>query len=165
MNKIICSIILFPIIINAQESCEESSTEANAEVSYNVDTSIPKHLRGAQVCIFKKDSGYQCVPAEKFMVVPRKQKTVLGENKTITKTVSCSKTISVSKKNTVYADVRKDHQDLSVTTAGSTATVESKRGLVPSVNYFRHNVLNSPLGLGIGVDTNGTFKGAVGIDF
>jgi hypothetical protein len=156
---------LLVIAAYAQEQCSETEDLAKEEVTYTVDTSIPKHLKGATICVTLADHKSSCVPAEKFMVVPRKQKTVLGENKTLTKKVSCTKNVDVSKKNIVYADARKDHQDLGTTVNGNTATVESKKGLVPSINYYRREVLDSPIGAGIGIDTNGTIKGAVGIDF
>lgn len=165
MFKYIITLLLLVNVAYAGEVCEQDSTVNKEEVVYSVDTTIPKHLKGATICVTLADQKSSCVPAEKFMVVPRKQKTVLGENKTITKSINCSRTVEVSKKHTVYADVRKDHKELEVTNNGSTATVESKKQLIPSINYYRHDVLDTPIGLGIGIDTNGTLKGAVGIDF
>lgn len=158
-------ILLLASNVNAQE-CSETESLVTEPVSYSVNTTIPKHLVGATICITLSGGGSSCVPSEKFMIVPRKQVTVLGENKTVTKAVKCSRVVqSPSKKNMVFADVRKDHRGLDIKTEGSTASVESKKGLVPSINYYRRELLDSPVGAGLGIDTNGTVKGTLGLDF
>lgn len=156
-------LLSFVSVANAGETCSESTSETAQEVVYEVNKDMPKYLQGATITVTQADGKTSTVPAEKFMVVPRKQKTVLGQNKQTSKIVSCTK--PSDKKNIVFADARKDFKGLDVTTDGKTAIVESKKGIVPGVNYYRRELLDSPIGAGVGLDSNGTLKGMIGIDF
>jgi hypothetical protein len=147
------------------ENCSESQTESSEQVVYNVSKDMPKHLKGATITITLADGKTSTVPAEKFMVVPRKQTTVLGENKTISKKLTCSN----GKKNSIIAGGRKDtvgHRvETSSTPNGQQAKVYSEKDLVPDINYYRREILDTPIGAGVGVDSNGTLRGSVGFDF
>ena len=162
MKTLIILLLTFASVAQAADSCSESTYESTKSVVYEVNKGMPSYLKGAKITITQADGTTSTVPAEKFMIVPRKQKTVLGESKTSSKVVSCK---AAEKKNIVFADVRNDSKGIEVTSDGKTATVESKKGLVPGLNYYRRQLLDSPLGAGVGVDTNGTVKGMVGIDF
>lgn len=146
----------------AGETCSESQQLQTQDVVYEVNTNLPKHLKGAKITITLADGSTSTVPAEKFMVVPRKQKTVVGQNQTLTKKLSCT---ASGKKNILMGEVRKDVTEVETTTNGKTATVTSKKEMVPGVNYYRRELFDTPIGAGVGVDTNGTVKGMIGIDF
>jgi hypothetical protein len=164
--NIILLIIFISLSAMASEACKEQLDLQTEKVEYVVNSKIPNHLKGAVIIVRKANGEESKVPAEKFMVVPRKQKTVLGENVKEKKTVLCSEK---SKKNLFFVDAKREITDLDVSTSSglnsSSAKVSAKKELVPSVNLYRRDVFDSPFGLGVGLDTNGSVKGMVGIDF
>ncbi len=165
MKYLIIFTLLLSSVSYAGEKCSESQTEQLEDVVYEVNADIPSHLKGAKITVKLADGRESTVPAEKFMVVPRKQKTVLGQNKLVSKNVTCSKD---GNKNLLMLEARHDVTELeSSTTTGpnsQTISVKSKKELVPGVNYFRRELIG-PVGAGIGIDTNGTPKGMLGVEF
>lgn len=158
-------ILILVSSIAIAKDCTESTTVSSQDVVHNVNTSMPKYLKGATITVTLADGRTSQVPAEKFMVVPRKQQTVVGQDKVVSKQVSCKS----DKKNLVIADLRKDvtgmDTETSIVPGGVQAKTRSERELVPGINYFRRQVLDSDLGVGVGVDSNGTVKGMLGIEF
>jgi hypothetical protein len=100
------------------------------------------------------------------MVVPRKQYTKLGENKAVSTKLTCK---AKSRKNSVMVDARRDFTGVfkssSSTATTQTLKVSTEKALVPGLNYYRREILDSHLGLGAGVDANGTLKALIGLDF
>jgi len=160
--------LLFAVVSVAQakETCEESVTQHIEDVVYEVNTDMPKHLKGATITVTLADGKTSTVPAERFMVVPRVQKTVVGQNVLLAKNVTCSKS---GNKNILIGEVRKDVTGHETTTeaipGGIKSTTKSVKELVPGVNYYRRELFDTPVGAGVGVDTNGTVKALIGIDF
>lgn len=140
---------------------QDCSTQTK-DVVYAVDN-VPKAMfKNAKITV-KLDNGKEYVfDASKYMVVPRKQYTKVGQS---TETMCKAK----SRKNSVMVGVRNDHAGMDVTTkttpSGVSAKVESKKALVPDLNYYRREILDSHLGLGAGVDANGVVRGIIGLDF
>lgn len=154
-------IILFVSLnVFAGENCTEKSNVEVQDVVYSVDTTLPKHLKGAVITITKVDGTSSTVPAEKFMVVPRKQKTIVGQNKNVTVAKSCKS----STKNLLMLEGRKDVKGLSVNTNGKTANVYSEKEFIPGVNYYRGGLIEN-IGAGLGIDANGTGKAIIGLEF
>lgn len=142
--------------------CSESTEKQTNEVAYAVNKDMPKHLKGATITITLADGSTSTVSADKFMVVPRKQYTVVGESSSTTKTMTCK---AKTKKNSLMVDARKDITGLDTETNGSQAKVVAKKDLVPGLNYYRREVMDSNIGVGAGVDSNGVVKAIVGFDF
>jgi hypothetical protein len=176
MKKLLTISILtyiFPVNYNiyAKECSSEQLVSSQVD-TMELKTDVPKFLVGATICVKRADGAQSCVPAEKFKVVPRKQQFVVTQV-TKNKVTNCSTIVEKivkekveNKKNTVYTDVRKDHQDLKTEYNGNkSVSIESEKGIVPSINYYRREVFDTPIGAGVGVDTNGTVRGALGIDF
>ncbi len=160
-------IILTLLIANiGYASCKEETSQETQEVVHKVDTQTPSHLKGAKITITLADGSSSTVPAEKFMVVPRKQLTVVGENKTVKQKLTCS---GKEKKNIVMLDAERQITDLNTSTeataTGVTARTRSERTLVPGVNYYRRQLFDTAVGAGVGVDANGNVKGMIGLDF
>lgn len=155
MKVIIISGLVLASFAHADQCKEETRS---SDVAYEVNTKTPEYLRGAIITVTLKDGSKSEVPAEKFMVVPRIQKTVVGQNKVTSRTCG-------GPKNILVGEARKDIQELETSTSGSTATVSARKGVVPGVNYYRRNLFDSPIGAGIGIDTNGTPKALIGIEF
>jgi len=164
---IIAIITLISFTATAKEQCHEQQSESSEEVVYAVNKNMPRYLKGAKITITLADGSTSTVPAEKFMIVPRKQYTKLGENKTVNKKVSCTK--SSDKKNIVMLEAREDVTDVESKTekvnGGIKASTKANQAIVPGLNYYRREVLDTPIGVGLGLDTNGTVKGMIGIDF
>jgi hypothetical protein len=163
MKYAIVFMIMFLVsVVNAAENCSESAQVETQDVVYEVNTELPKHLKGATITVTLADGKTSTVPAEKFMVVPRKQKTLVGQNQTLTKKLYCKVS---GKKNIIMGEARKDVTEIETTTNGKSASVHSKKEVVPGLNYYRRELFDSPIGAGVGVDTNGTVKGMIGLDF
>lgn len=160
MKKILLMIILLPTISFADCS-EIQATQVN-DLHYNVDKMLPNYLKGAKITVVLADGSTSTVPAEKFMVVPRKQQIIIGKSENITKRIMCKNS---NKKNIIIGEIRKDITDLDVSSDGKQAHIESIKEITPGVNYYRRELFDSSIGAGVGVDTNGVVKGMVGIDF
>lgn len=165
MKLLTALIVLFSSVAFANE-CKEVSKRIVQEVVHTVNTDVPKHLKGATITITKADGTSSTVPAEKFMVVPRKQKAIVGENVVMTVDRTCQ---ADEKLSTVFLDVKKLPSRIESNTEsipnGSKATSTIYKEVVPGVNYYRRQMLDTPVGAGVGVDANGTVKGMIGLDF
>lgn len=140
---------------------QECTTQAK-DVVFKIDNTPKAMFKNAKI-IVKLDNGKEYTyDASKYMVVPRKQYTKVGQS---TETMCKAK----SRKNSVMVGVRNDHAGMDAQTKvvpnGVSAKVESKKALVPDLNYYRREILDSHLGLGAGVDANGTLRGIIGLDF
>lgn len=69
------------------------------------------------------------------------------------------------KKNMIIGGIAKDYTGLNTEVNGNTATVNSKKDLVLDIGYMRKNILDSDIGLGASVNTNGILRGFVGYEF
>ena len=155
-------ILTFIISLVMAGDCSNVQT-TNAEVQTKIiTTDVPKHLEDAIIIVRTKDGRESQVSANQFKVVPRKQQHLITEVKTHTERV-CK--VSGKEKNLLMVGGRRDHQDLDIRVNGNTATVESQKGLVMDATYLRQNIFNTNLGVGAGVDTNGTLRGVVGVEF
>ena len=163
--KVLLLITLFTSIAFADE-CKEVSKRIVQDVIHKVNTEVPKHLQGATITITKADGTSSTVPAEKFMVVPRKQKTILGQNMFVSSEITCKPKEQL---NTVFIDVKKLPSKVESSTEslpnGTKATSTIYKDAIPGLNYYRRKMLETPVGAGIGVDANGTVKGMIGLDF
>ena len=152
-------------LVNAQECSEQVSTQVNP-VKYQVNKNLPKYLQGATITVRLANGKETTVPAERFMVVPRSQQFVVGQAVNTSKTLTCK---AKSKRNNVIVDVRRDFVGVnkvsSSTSISQTLKVTSDKALIPAINYYRRQVLESDLGLGLGVDSSGTLRGMLGIEF
>lgn len=152
-------------LVNAQECSEQVSTQVNP-VKYQVNKNLPKYLQGATITVRLANGKETTVPAERFMVVPRQQQFVVGQAVNTSKTLTCK---AKSRKNSIMVDARRDFTGVSKSSSSTansqTLKVSTEKALVPGLNYYRREVLDSHLGLGAGVDANGTLKALIGLDF
>ena len=127
-----------------------------------INTDVPKHLQDATIIIRTKDGRESTISANQFKVVPRKQQFIVTKIKEHTER-TCK--VSGKEKNLIMFGGRRDHKDIDTNVVGKTATVSSEKGLVVDATYMRQNVLDSKLGVGAGIDSNGTLRGVVGVEF
>lgn len=157
----IATIVVMITKANAADCTDVQTTNAQVQTS-TITTDVPKHLQDAVIVIRLKDGRESQVSANQFKVVPRKQQHLITEVKTHTERV-CK--VSGKEKNLLMVGGRRDHKDLDIRVNGKTATVESEKGLVLDAAYMRQNIFNTNLGVGAGIDTNGTLKGIIGVEF
>lgn len=164
----IVAMLLTTTVLSAKEKCLKNESVELEDVTYSVSKDMPKYLKGAKIVVVLADGTKSEVPAEKFMVVPRKQKTVVGSNKTLNKVILCTNDENETR-NLLMVEARKDITDtdseVDAIPGGVKATTKSNQALVPGVNYFRRKVLDTQFGAGVGVDTNGVVKGILGYEF
>ncbi len=144
----------------AADSCKEVSTVNSAVKSEDINTAVPKALEGAVIEVKLKNGKVYVFKADEFKVVPRMQQLLVTEYE-VTKTLRCDS----SDKNTLMLGIREDHTGLDVSATANAASVQSRRGPVLDAAYLRRKILDTKLGVGAGIDTNGTVKGIVGLDF
>lgn len=158
--------LLATTTVSANQTCKEDVNTSRQPVEYIVNKNIPKHLVGATITITLADGPTSTVPADKFMVVPRKQYTVVAESVSTVKTLVCNVN---SKKNTVSLQMRKDVTGLStnkrVLSNGNAADVDLEKDLIPGVNYYRQEVIGDTIGFGVGIDNQKIPSISIGIDF
>ena len=152
-------------LANADDCSEKTITQTNP-VKYEVNKNLPKYLQGATITVRLANGKETTVPAERFAVVPRVQQFVVGQAVNTSKTLTCKAKVN---KNTVSVGMRKDVTGLSkqasVIPNGQQLKITQDKELIPDINYYRRNVLDSHLGAGVGVDTKGVPRIQVGFDF
>ena len=165
--------LLLVSTMSLAETCNvELAASHTDHVNHVIDTKAPKYLEKGKIVVQLPNGKTYLFNSNEYMVVPRKQQILTGERSLLVYNHKCVKKETVvvkekidNNKNMIYADVRKDHQDLKTEYNGKSVSIESEKGIVPSINYYRRELFDSPIGVGLGVDTNGTVKGALGIDF
>lgn len=155
---------ILTLIINlvmAADCTDVQTTNAEVQTSF-INTDVPKHLQDAVIVIRLKDGRESQVSANQFKVVPRKQQLLITEVKTHTERV-CK--VSGKEKNLLMLGGRRDHKDLESSVNGNVGKVISEKGLVLDASYLRQNIFDTNLGVGAGVDSNGTLRGVIGVEF
>lgn len=152
-------LILFLISTTASAECFNKTESTSWEDKIMSRVQQPKELEGAQIAVITKDGQVYTFPAEDYMVAKRVRlvKTVNTKNSLVR--------ICDGKKNEVILGARRDHTGLSVATSPNTATVRSEKGLVLDATYIRKDLFKEGVGAGLGIDTNGTPKAVIGVEF
>lgn len=165
---LVVAILLASFGASAQEMCNESCQIEQQDVN----TPVPKELEDAEIIVRTKDGKERKMSANDFKVVKRKQQFKVKEKiveRPVYVTTEIREIREVSTKNTIFLEARHDFTRLStdVTTSGSTvsARVNSEKAMIFGLNYMRRELFDTRFGLGLGLDTNATFKGYLGYDF
>lgn len=165
---ILGALMLVQGVSAAEQQCKQKRNVINEEVVYEVNKGLPKHLIGATITVTQADGKTSTVPAERFMVVPRKQKTVVGSNSVTVVTNDCVNDLDV-KKNTVMIEGAQGIHDIKTETTTGPGTVTAKtyveKEIVPGIDYYRRQILDTPIGAGVGIDAHGKGKAFLGLDF
>jgi hypothetical protein len=156
------ALILLVGATSSAASCEYDRKMVTEPVEYSVNKGLPSHLKGATITITLSDGKSSTVSAEKFMVVPRVQRTIVGENKLIIVKKTCQDDLN---KNTLMIEGRHDIKNVVTEKQGLSAHTYAEKELIPGIDYYRRQILDTPIGAGIGIDTNATPKVFLGIDF
>lgn len=155
-------LIVFGCHATKAEDCTDTQQKNEVQEEQVITTDVPNHLKDAVIIVRTKDGRESTVSANQFKVVPRKQQRLVTKVKEYTERI-CK--VSGKEKNLLMFGGRRDHKDLDTQVNGKTATVESEKGLVLDASYLRQNIFDSKLGVGAGVDSNGTLRGIIGVEF
>lgn len=134
MNKILSLIVLCLPMISFASDCSTTVDEEVVQSQLEIKTDVPKHLKGAQICIFKQETGYNCVPAEKFKVVPRMQQFIVSKTVQQHKTM-CSAEVRKNRIGVAVGRGTKSGFDRSSTP--NSQTVSTKVGDLAAAQYQR----------------------------
>jgi hypothetical protein len=176
MKKLALLTILFSTPVFAEETVCKMENVGTQELETKViDTSTPKHLRGATIIVRTADGRESSVPAEKFKVVPRKQQFIVTHDISHSQT-QC--TTTQVKTNTVYIKPGSNRvsilagkglrSGLDKNTKGDTVEVKSRQGAVGGLMYQRiidQSLTPFDLSVGGQVQTNKTILFNLGLDF
>lgn len=169
MNKyLLLTTLLLTFNVNAKTECYISRTEDKVDEQLEINTDVPKHLRGATITITLKDGSSSVVPAEKFKVVPRLQQFIVTKTSK-TNTQTCN--IQDSKKHRVSVMGGKGAQEglnVNNTSAPDVVSIESRVGAVMGAQYQYKTdleVLDMPVSIGVQGQSNQTGSLMLGIDF
>ena len=164
---ILLTIFLTSMVAKAAESCSTEQTLDKVEEQKLISTDVPKHLKGATICVRLANAKESCVPAEKFKVVPRKQQYLV--TKTSSSTVkSCSNTVDPRRNrlSLLGGEGPTGHLNRNGDNAPNYATVESDRGAIGGLQYqYLTPFLNNRLFIGGQVQSNKTGLLGAGIEF
>lgn len=158
------------------------SKQIISETAEDINTPTPEELEGATITVQTKDGKTHKMSANSFKVVKRKQqfknkKTVILEHADCPpKIVEVIKTKIVTRtvvkkvhqnKNLLLVGARYDYKSIDggISNNGQTAWVNAKRGTVLDLSYVRRRLFDSPIAAGVSVDTNGTPRGMLGVEF
>lgn len=152
MRYLIMLLSLYAYSIQSYATCDVSQVTE----SRSIDTTVPKHLKGAKIIVKQADGTESVIRSEEFKVVPRKQERLITKE-----TVTC---VQKSRRNRVSLVAgRGPKPGLDYRSEGNSVEVESRVGLVGGVMYQRE--LTDRWSIGVQVLTSKTLLGVVGYDF
>lgn len=141
--------------------CAPESHVLYLELKEDINTPTPKGLEDAVIIVRTKSGKEYAMSANEYKVVPRVQQFVTKERDY--NTVACIPN-DKQEKNLVMWGVRKDFTGLSTEISSNEAKVRATKDIVIDMSYMREQVIDN-IGFGIGVDTNGTPRAMVGVEF
>lgn len=155
MGILFVALILAVLSVTATAEVCTKSTD-NQEIKES--TPAPAALKDAEIVVITARGERYEFSSNAYKIVPREVKRVVARER-----VTCTQ---APKKNTFMIGGRQDYTDVhGYKVDSSTGVVDGKRGPVLDATYLRHNVTERGLGLGAGIDTNGTVRGIIGVDF
>lgn len=163
MKYLVMILMMVTIGAQAQNSCEVTTQDVN--------TPVPAALKDKEICIRDpKTKELDCSKsANEYKIVKRKQQFKVKEVKTIApEIVYFDRIVEVKSKenrNLVSLGLRNDYIGLDKSIGATSATITKETGPVFDLSYFRRIIFDSSFGLGIGIDTNRTIRGSVGVEF
>jgi len=149
--------------------CSEQTGAEEVTGKLEINTDVPKYLRGATITVHLADGRETTVPAEKFKVVPRKQQylTTRTERSKVTNcTVTETELVLRRNRVTALGGRGTQHGVETTTTTPTEVDISSKTGFVGGLQYQRVlPVLHDRLSVGVQGQTNRTGSILLGIDF
>jgi len=144
--KILIAIMLMMNICYAQTmSCGQTKTSSTIEKKeLDVITEMPKHLKGSKIIIVKADGSQETLKPEEYMVVKRKHKRPVFEEKTVSNTLQCQNN---GVKNIVSLKAINAYGDPDKSVRGQKGTISTSRETTLGAQYQRNIGKNIYLGV------------------
>lgn len=167
-SLMIALLFLFPVFAMADEqaSCESKTDSEQVTGQLEINTDVPKWLKGATITVRTADGRESTVPAEKFKVVPRKQQYLT--TKTLQQqTLTCTSKAHVRRHRLAAFAGHGAQGGLNVdrSKAPFETSVESKVGIVGTGQYqYLLPVLDDRFSLGLQIQTNETVSAGIGFE-
>ncbi len=160
------TILLLTLALNtalAFGACDEAVKINEIVVNQDINSAPPKGLEEATITVTQPNGKSSTVSMKDFKVVLRKQqfKTVRAESRW---TTTCTQIEKDKQKNLLLLGARKDTIGYSKQVNANSATISTKKDAVLDLQYVREKVLGNAAA-GLGVDTNGTPKAVIGLEF
>lgn len=168
-------LVLMMVLSQASYSAEKCEVK---DTPQDVNTPVPKDLEGATIIIKTKDGKERFFQSSEFKVVPRKQQFKIKERMVVA-TEMCPRIViprpimvvmgEPKLKNLFMVGVRRDFTELDETVSGNKITLYSQKAIILDATYYRSGLINDmvsqKIGAGLGLDTNGTLRGIIGVEF
>lgn len=160
--KILLVMMLMLNICYAQSmSCGQTKTSTTLEKKeLDVVTEVPNHLKGARIILVKADGSQETLKAEDFMVVKRKHKRPIFEEKTVSSRLECQNN---GVKNIVSLKAVNSYGSPDRTIHGNSGTVSVSRSSTLGAQYQRN--IGKNLYLGVEGDLNQNAGLMIGLGF
>jgi hypothetical protein len=152
--------MLISTVTFADENCVTKAEATSIEEQLEIKTDVPKHLKGAVICVVKEDHKMSCVPAEKFKVVPRRQQFIVTKLKQLDK-ITCSAELNKNRIAVLAGHGAKE--GLESSSNSSSVSVQSRVGQVNGIQYQR--LITDKLSIGVQKQNNETTSAIIGLDF
>jgi hypothetical protein len=173
MKAIIIIALCITSKLYAAPACKTNVDTKITEERKDMNTQMPKALKGATVCVKQVDGKENCMAAEKFKIVPRKQQLVVTKIKEVD-TIHCEpqivehevvREVKVEpRKNRISLHVGEGPKDsLNRDNYPTQVLVETQAGLAAGAQYQR--LITERLSLGAQLYTNKSMFIGVGLDF
>ena len=164
--KYLFVIMMLASTAQAGEVCESQDSQVVGQKIEDVNTDVPKGMRGAKIIVRQANGKETSVPIEKFKVVPRKQQFKVTERK-LSKSTTCR--INESSKNAIILGGRHDVTGLRTSTRNNadgsqSAAITTEKGAVLDLGYTIRNVIGN-FGVGASLDTSGVPRANIQLDF
>lgn len=144
------------------EACSQTSEHSSIEEQLEINTDVPKNLKGAYIAVLSPDGKriLGLMRANEFKVVPRKQQFIVTKIKS-TETLSCR---SEEQKNRVFLlGGAGPKGNLTISSDGSKVTVSTETGAIGGLGYQRK--ISTDVSIGAQVQTNESALISIGLDF
>ena len=141
--------------------CETSDVKVINEEKRDINTKVPKRLKGAVIIVREADGKETIMPIEKYKVVPRKQQFITTKVDTLM--LHMCKVENSSKNRVSVLGGYGAKNGLETSQSGNTVTVETKSGANVGAQYQR--MLNDDWSVGAQVQSNKTTSLMLGLDF
>lgn len=159
---IVAAALLLTPYLPAKECRVERAVETKEE-KRDINTQVPKELKGARIIVRTADGKEREMSIEQFKVVPRKQQFVVSKVTEVEKLVCEAPKAELPKNRVMILGGKGPSGDLSLSKKPTMAEVKTEPELVVGAGYQRR--VYEALSVGGQLQTNGTALFSVGLDF
>lgn len=153
---------ILSITATAEENCITSTSKEEIKERIKTQDRAPKGLENGEIVFISERGQRYQFSSNTHKIVKREQERV------VTRTVARERAVcQAGTRNTFMLGGRKDYTGVQGYTNQSQTQgyVDGQKDLVIDASYIRRNIKDTGLGAGAGIDSNGTIRGIIGVDF